>query len=514
MKNLFFLFVALATFLLIGCENRKPLSWETDVFLPLLDDRIGWLDFVEDTLDVLVADGEPARIIISQSLDLTSGKIAPVLPDTSIEENIGIGNIPVPIPVPTEFPFIIQDDEIPIINLGGSAGAYLREVVVTSGEMVFSVENSIGGILDMSYYLTSCTIDGEQVGIDLEIPAATDDELGIASGYLSLENAVFDLTGLAGVSNNLISTHFEAQGSQLNEEIFYATNQDNIKVTVQFQNFEVKSALGFFGNLEAGFSEEELVTATIPLPNAIIEMDGAVAKLQLENTIGADMRFSFDSLTFDGIQLQHPSIYDVHDMARAQWNNGQLFSTTSLELDLMEGGSTLSELIEMMPESLKISGNIELNPYGDVSLGNDYVDVDVQPNLSVLLEVPVYVGFDGLLFEDSFEIDPIDSTKFDGRLLVDFWSTFPVQVESNFVYSVNNTSQTEIVRDVVIDPRNIDLGQPGHSFVEIPVNDSILIQGATVDIAVYANTDGAVVFDGTEYVRVQIRAEGIYLIEE
>ena len=163
MKNLFFLFVALATFLLIGCENRKPLSWETDVFLPLLDDRIGWLDFVEDTLAVLVKDGEPARIIISQSLDLTSGKIAPVLPDTSIEENIGIGNIPVPIPVPTEFPFIIQDDEIPIINLGGSAGAYLREVVVTSGEMVFSVENSIGGILDMSYYLTSCTIDGEQV---------------------------------------------------------------------------------------------------------------------------------------------------------------------------------------------------------------------------------------------------------------------------------------------------------------------------------------------------------------
>ena len=236
MRKLYLLFVASVTVCLVGCENRKPLSWETDVFLPLLDDRIGWLEFVEDTLDVIVTNGEPARIVLSQAVDLTSGTIAPVLPDTSIEENIGIGNIPVDIPVPTEYPFVIQDDEIPIINLGGSAGAYLREVVVTSGEMVFSVENSIEGILDMSYYLTCCTIDGEQVGVDLEIPAATENELGIASGSLSLENAVFDLTGSAGVSNNLITTHFEAQGSQLNEEIFYADNQDNIKVTVQFQN--------------------------------------------------------------------------------------------------------------------------------------------------------------------------------------------------------------------------------------------------------------------------------------
>ncbi|MBI48782.1 MAG: hypothetical protein CL850_00620 [Crocinitomicaceae bacterium] len=514
MKKTYFFFIALVIFCLVGCENRKPLSWETDVFLPLLDDRIGWLEFVEDSLDIVLTDGNPARIVLNQGVEFTSGTIAPVLPDTLIEKNIGIGNIPVDIPVPTEYPFILQEDEIPIINLGGSSGAYLREVVVTSGEMVFTVENSIGGILDMSYYLTCCTINGEQVGIDLEIPAGTDDNIGFASGSLSLENAVFDLTGSAGVSNNLLTTYFEAQGSQLNEEIFFANSQDNIKVTIQFQNFEVKSALGYFGNLDSRFSEEELITDTVPLPNAIIQMDGAIAKLKLENTIGADIRLTFDSLNFDGLQLQHPSIYDVHDMARAQWNNGQLLSTTNLELDLMEEESTLGELLEMMPEKLEIVGDIELNPYGDVSLGNDYIDVDMQPNINILLELPIHVGFDGLLLEDSFEIDPIDSTSFDGRLLVDFWSTFPVQVESHLVYTVNNTSQTEIVRDVVIDPNNMDLGQDGHGFVEIPANDSLLVPGATVDVTVYVSTEGAVVFDGTEEVRVQIRAEGTYLIKE
>ena len=92
MRKLYLLFVAFFTFCLVGCEDRKPLSWETDVFLPLLDDRIGWLDFVEDTLDVIITNGEPARIVLSQAVDLTSGTIAPVLPDTSIEENIGLSD--------------------------------------------------------------------------------------------------------------------------------------------------------------------------------------------------------------------------------------------------------------------------------------------------------------------------------------------------------------------------------------------------------------------------------------
>ena len=148
--------------------------------------------------------------------------------------------------------------------------------------MIFSVESTIEGVLEMSYYLTCCTIDGEQVGIDLEIPAANGEELGIASGTLSLENAVFDLTGSLGVSNNILTTFFSAQGAPVNEEIFYATSEDNIRVTVQFQDFEVKSARGYFGNLSTGFSAEADVVDTVPLPNPVLDLEGAVAKLKIK----------------------------------------------------------------------------------------------------------------------------------------------------------------------------------------------------------------------------------------
>ena len=175
---------------------------------------------------------------------------------------------------------------------------------------------------------------------------------------------------------------------------------------MQFQDFEVKSALGYFGNLQAGFSAEEILDDTIPLPNPILNMEGAKATLLLQNTIGADLRFNFDTLAIDGQQLQHPSFFGIHDMARAQWINGELYSATELELDLTEDGSNLVTLVELIPENFKTVGNIELNPYGDISLGNDYLDVGQTPNLELLLEIPLNVGFEGIVLDDSYVLDP------------------------------------------------------------------------------------------------------------
>ena len=41
------------------------------------------------------------------------------------------------------------------------------------------------------------------------------------------------------------------------------------------------------------------------------------------------------------------------------------------------------------------------------------------PKLDLELEIPLNVGVDGVVLEDSFEIDPMDFPKFDGHLLVD-----------------------------------------------------------------------------------------------
>ena len=184
-------------------------------------------------------------------------------------------------------------------------------------------------------------------------------------------------------------------------------------------------------------------------------------------------------------------------------------------MDLTESGSNLTTLIELIPEHFKATGYIELNPYGDISLGNDYLDVDVTPNLELLLEIPLQVGFDGVVLEDSYVLDPSDDfPEFEGKLLVDMWSTFPVSVNASIEYISNNKDGTIVQGDLALNAGELLLGQPSHGFIEFDVDKGIIDPGGTINVTLYVETEGIVEFDGTEDVRVQVRANGTYLIEE
>ena len=514
MRNIIILVVSIFAVSLSSCVDRDPLSWETEIFLPLVDDNIGWSSFIPDSLIEIGDEGEVAKLVFNGVIDLVSGNLIPILPDTTLQDIVAFGSLPISIPVPTEYPFINKQEEKFISSLTGTEGAYMRELVVASGEMVFTVESSIQGVLDMSYYLTCVTLDGDAVGIDLEIPPATDTEHGFATGTVNLENAFFDLTGSSGVGSNTLSTSFIAIGSEQNEEIFYATNLDSLWVTVEFHDFTVQTAKGFFGNVIVDFDSESPVLDSLPVPNPVLDIEGAVAKLTIENTIGADVRLTFDALSVDAENLQHPTFFGVHDVARAHWSNGQLIEKTYLEIDMGEVGSNFFDLIETFPEVMRGVGTLELNPFGDISLGNDYLDVDVTPLLNLDIEIPIRLGADGVILEEQYTIDPAEFPQFDGRLLIDLYSTFPVSLSANVEFAVNDTLGTVVSVNSEIGPGSSITGVIAHAFAEIPISQATIKPGGELFVTLDVSTDGAVPFTGYEDVRVQIRIEGTQLIEE
>jgi len=514
MRNFILFVVCIVAVSLSSCVDREPLSWETEIFLPLVDDHIGWASYVPDSLIEIGEEGEVAKLVFNGVIDVVSGELLPTLPDTTLQDIVAFGSAPISIPVPIEYPFINKQEEMLISSLSGTEGSYMRELVVASGEMIFTVESSISGILDMSYHLTSVTIDGDVVGIDLVIPAATDSETGFATGTVNLENALFDLTGSSGVGNNIMSTSFIAIGSTENEEIFYATNLDSLWVTVEFHDFTVQSAQGYFGNVVVDFDSESSIIDSIPVPNPVLDIEGAVAKLTIENTIGADLRLTFNTLSLDEQNLQHPTFFGVHDVARAHWSDGQLIEKTFLEIDMGEVGSNFFDLIESFPEVIRGIGTLELNPFGDVSLGNDYLDVDATPLLHLDIEIPLRLGAEGVILEEQYTIDPADFPQFDGRLLIDLYSTFPVSLSADVEYVVNDTLGTIVSVSSEIGLGSSLTGVIAHAFAEIPISQATVEPGGEIFVTLNVNTDGAVPFTGYEDVRVQIRIEGTQLIEE
>lgn len=508
------LLILILAFAAASCTDREPLSWDSEIFLPIVDDEFGWSSFVEDTLLELGLDGEPALLVLDQTISLSTDDFAPTLPDTIIQDVVGFGTVPIEVPVPIDFPFIDQYDEMVLSNLNQSSDIYLKEALISNGTLKFSVQSSIKGILDLSYYLPCATINGEQVGIDLAIPAATDTTYGFAEAEVSLYDAIFDLRGAGGVDYNILSSQVTAIGSQLNEEIFYATNLDSIWVNIEFNSLEVQTAEGYFGNMVAGFDESIDVLDTLPVPNPILDLDEGVAKISFNNTLGADVRLTFDSLSMDGSNITHPSFFGVHDITRSIWEDGNLFMMNTKEINLAETGSNFFDMLEMIPENIHLVGEMELNPYGDVTLGHDYLDVNNPPTMDLEFSVPMRIGVDGIILEESYDIDPMEFPNFDGKLLIDLWSDFPVAVDATAEYLVNDNSGTVETVNAIIEAGNAQVNLVSHSYLEIPVNQSMIDPGGTVSVTVDVETNGAVTFTGAENIRVQIRVEGTQTIAE
>jgi hypothetical protein len=301
--------------------------------------------------------------------------------------------------------------------------------------------------------------------------------------------------------------------STLNEDVFYISNLDSLNVKLEMQNLIVDKARGYFGNVEQDFGAEVSLIDTVPVPNPILDLEGAVAKIRIDNTIGADLRLNFDTLLVDDESVIHPSLYGAHDVSRAHWIDGYLVDYTTLEIDLGESGSNIFDLMENFPKVFRMAGSAEINPYGDISFGNDYFDADYIPDLELEIEIPFRMGLDGVVLVDSFSIDPMELPNFDGRLLIDFTSTFPVEVIADVDYKVNDVDSTIVSLNTIIDAGSSYPEMPAHALLIIPINQAIIEPGGEVYVNLTVRTIGAQTFTGYENIRVQIRIEGTQLIE-
>jgi hypothetical protein len=510
--------LALASIILLmaiySCDDRDTLSWESEIFLPLVDDNITWSSFVPDSLLELGEGGEPARLVYIGPFEVFTSEDIPVLPDTTLDNTFSMGNnLTVEVPAPIDFPFMVINSEMQITNLGENSGMYLRELILSEGMMTFTVESTVDGIINLSYSLNSITVNGEAVGIDMNVPAAEGGVNGIATANIDLTGAVFDMTGEDGSSENIINSSFTAMNSPLNEDIFYISNLDSLNVKLEMHDMKVDKARGYFGNVELDFGTEISLIDTVPVPNPILNLEGAVAKIRIDNTIGADLRLNFDTLLVDGESVIHPTLYGAHDISRAQWIDGTLLDYTTLEIDLGESGSNIFDLMETFPEKFRMAGSAQINPYGDISFGNDYADVDYIPDLELEIEIPFRMGLDGVVLEEVYTIDPMEFPNFDGRLLIDLTSTFPVEVIADVNYVVNDIDGTIVSVNTELEAGISYPEMPSHALLIIPLNQAIIEPGGNVYVNLTVRTDGAQIFTGYENIRVQVRIEGTQLIE-
>ena len=500
-----------------GCQN--PVSWESDVHLPILDDQVSWADVVPDSLYEPGTGGNPAHFVLVDTLDGWDWTDLSTLPDSTLRiryDGEGGGLTTNGIPVFPNQSFVVLADVLQF-DVAPEEGVALTKAEVTSGSVLIQVEHSLGFELNLSYQFPDVLVEGGPLAFALEVPSAEEDQVGVASQSVDLTGAMFDFSSAFNVTDNegydfnALDVELLAVADEFNDPNGYIVQaEDSLVISLTFQGLTVSSLAGYFGNYEESTSADVDLLDTIPLPEPIIDLEGTQASLHFTNTVGADFLLSIDTMQFDD-ELVEGDLIAGHLIPRAIWQN-DIPQPAEWSLDLGAPGSTFLDLLETFPRSLHVAGRMELNPINTSDLLIDRWDVAYPPTFWYQLRVPLKLGVNGLVLTDTFDLEGLqDFPKFEGFLHLDFSNSFPVEVTGEVTY---DRLDGVVYRDtLVLPPGDAWADLDGQATLSLPLNAEMVEPGGTVAVSLSVNTSGPQPFTGFERVRVQGRLEGTQTIE-
>ena len=493
-----------------GCQN--PVSWENDVHIPILDDRIDWGDLIPDSLVEPGVEGGPAHFVLIDTLDGWNIEEIVELPDSTIVTRFsGEDELNNPVPV-VEDASVLSYSQPLSFDVDQLDGMELTEAKFLGGTLVLEVQHSLEGVVYLDYDFPSVMTPSGPLNVPMTLPAATPNVPGFQTVMVDLSESVIDFTGASGNETNTVLAAVSAVSGPINNGVgsYLIEASDSVVVTMRFQSLAVERVAGYFGQIWEDANGSLDLIDTVPVPNAAIELDGVTAALHFTNTIGADFELYIDTVEFDG-EAVVGDLIGGHEIPRATWIDG-VPTPYEWSLDLGAPTSNFLDLLEGIPQSLYASGRMALNPQGNGGLLLDRFDINYPPTFWYELRVPIVVGADGLVLRDTFELEGLDEfPEFDGYLHLDFSSTFPVQLTGELAFQRNDGVLYQDT--VLIEAGSVPLNVVGQSTVSIPLSEEMLLPGGQVAVAAYVNTFGAQEFTGYEYVRLQGRLEGTQLIE-
>lgn len=392
----FFLLLA-GILLALGCREKNDLAnWDVDILVPLASGSINLSDYVPE--DYIAADGSGLlNLVISEKLlDIGLDTLIGI-PDTTIKEAF---TFPASLTLPPGAPFFggVKETDYKIRN------AQLTLAEIRESEIEVFFKNTIDKPVLFRYSITSATKDGNIFEVEERVEANSSiNKIYTLNGY------TLDLRGLDGGGYNTIVYEFTAMihPSETDPHTFKVGDQVAIENTIR--NVSPQYVKGYFGNEEISFTDSAEVDFLSRFPFESLNITEFDVVMTIDNGIGADLRIDINKLASANTkkakyaELEHSIIGSTLQFARAID-----LHTAENEVKHVKKGykftdanSNLDELLEVGPDKVITDLSMVVNPLGNISLGNDFVYYG--HNLSAVLDirVPLVIGLQGLLLDDT-----------------------------------------------------------------------------------------------------------------
>lgn len=427
------LLISSVLLLVTSCE-REAARWDVDVALPIAQGTLALNDFDADEYLSVDDDGLLHLMVEENLTDLNIEDLA-ALPDTTVIKTF---QSPLPgsfnLPPGTNFITLTESIDLDV------PGAELKRVIANGGLLNYSIRNYVDGAVDLTYNLPGVSLDSENLLLEANLPAGSTDAPSITDGQIELSGYDFDLTGEFGAAFNEILTELDILISESNTSSVQISSADSVAIWMEFISPEVQYASGYFGQHTYDFNESVSIQGAENVTASGLDVAGVEVDFRLENYVGVDAQVTFQNLlainTASSLEtaLENTELEEVINITRAVDNNG-FINPTVTEIALNEGNSNVDAFLETAPDAYAIIGEIDVNPLGDISGGNDFIYTAQPLNAILAADIPLCIGLDNLSFSDTLEIAEHDVEQVWGRIEVDIlnYSGFEGQFAADII---------------------------------------------------------------------------------
>ena len=429
---------------LASCRKEET-RWRTEWKAPLAQGRLSLSNLVGDTL-LSFDDGGLAHLVYENQLTNFNLDTLVRLPDTLVSENYSPDIDGGPFDLPAGIT-LVNETQQSTYDLGG---AQIKEVRVASGGVRIELRNYVDSKLLMSYQLEGAEGPQGTLGYNIEADAGTTQDPAVYEDFRDLSGYELDLTGINGNYYNTIAANFLVTvGDNEGETEIYG--DDSVVVNISFEDVVIQYASGYFGQYENELQDTLNLEVFENLSLGTMMVEEASLDLSITNYVGMDARLTFNDLKSireepqNEVSLSHEFLGDPINITRATENTG-IVTPSEVDVEINEGNSNITDFMGVLPNKIVYDIDLNLNPLGDISLGNDFLYTDQSFETSLVLDIPLCLAAENIGMRDTLELknEPLEDWA-QGSVYLIVENTFPFSATFDLSLLEGANTQAELI---------------------------------------------------------------------
>lgn len=479
MKSIFKFFIFFFIFILFfSCQKKdEKATWDLNIFTPLINTNLGIKNIITDSLIEVDSDSSLKLVYASSLYEFSVDSLVDI-PDTIAFQSYS-----------TPFNFtaipgaqLINKTENKNLKL---PGAELTKLIIKSGYINFKASSTVKEKIVCTYQIPSAKMNGNIISIREKIPPADANGPGVVTKKVDISGCTIILTGTNGADANILTNIYKiAIDSSANNIVI--TSKDNFKILANFEDLVFDYAKGYFGVQQI---QSNLQSTSINLFKDIvggaIQLEDIAFNLNIKNGFGVEASLcikefkSINSKTGNTVSLSGPIIGSLIHINRAKetYNaaNPVIPSKTSVNFKQ----TNFNQLIENFPDRLDYSIDLNINPLGNISCGNDFMYFNQGVKANLEMEIPLSLNASKLTLTDTVDFKlskPEDYQIEKGvlNLIADNGFPFAAKIQLYLIDENNTFIDSLIYSPNVINPgltdENFIVISKSKSFIPIPIS--------------------------------------------